>query len=142
MTKKELNVMIDGMFPNSGYNCAQTVLMCMAEYFGLQNKLLKDISAPFGGGLCGTRKSVCGAISGGVMFIGLKEKDKIKSNAAGQKLLDFIKDKYDNINCDKILDIDFNNKEQATKEKEQKKQTICLPLIKDICSWLVDRYEN
>lgn len=143
MTKSELNKMIDSMFPNKGYNCAQAVLMCSAKYFGLQNEYLEDISAPFGGGLCGTRISVCGAISGGIMFIGLKEKDNKKvAENIGKELLLFVEDKYSNRCCDKILDIDFNNEKQVAEEKGPKLETICVPLIKDICSWIVDRYDN
>lgn len=138
MKKKELFNNIKDLFGK--YNCAQTVLMATADYFKMDNDFLKDIAAPFGGGLSGIRFSVCGAISGGLMFIGLKE-DKNKSEA-GKKLIKFVEDKYGFINCNEILDIDFDDKEQVLKEKEPKGKTICLPLINDICEWLVDRYSE
>lgn len=140
MKKNEVFSMVDEMFPNLGYNCAQTVLICTSKYFGIDNHILKDISAPFGGGLCGIRVSVCGAISGGIMFIGIKE-DGDKT-AAGRELLEFVEGKYGSLNCNKILDIDFNNEEQVKKEKGEKLKSICNPLVKDICSWLIDRYDK
>ncbi len=138
MTKPELLKLIDERFGEGGYNCSQTVLTSMADYFELDCDLLKDISAPFGGGLSGIRVSVCGAISGGLMVVGLMEKgDK---SEAGRELIGFVKDKYKDINCDCILDIDFNDKVQVQEEKEIKSQSICAPLLKDVCIWLADKY--
>ncbi|MCK5129757.1 MAG: C_GCAxxG_C_C family protein [Clostridiales bacterium] len=140
MTKDELYQLIEEAFYVKGYNCAQTVLTYTAKYFNMNDDLLKEISAPFGGGLSGIRISVCGAISGGLMFIGIKDKEN--SALVGRELINFAQKKYGDINCDKILDIDFSNEEQVASEKLIKKKTICTPMIKDICSWLVDRYDN
>ncbi len=123
---------------NSGYNCAQTVLMCMMEYYEKENDLWQNIAAPFGGGLCGSHISVCGAISGGLMVIGIMDKEN--KSKTGAELLEFVKSKYGYINCDKILDINFDDEDQVTREKSAKSRTICLPMIKDICLWLADRY--
>jgi hypothetical protein len=112
----------------------------MADYFGIGSDMLKNIAAPFGGGLSGIRTSVCGAVSGGLMFIGLMEKGN--SDVIGRELIDFTKAKYGNINCEKILDIDFGNQQQVDAEKGIKKSTICMPLIKDVCDWLIGRYEE
>lgn len=58
-----------GLFGDK-YNCAQAVLLTMAEDWKLEDKLLAKVSFAFGGGMgCG---SVCGAVTGGVMAIGLK----------------------------------------------------------------------
>lgn len=52
-----------------GYNCAQSVLLACGEYTGLDEKTAIAVSAPFGGGMrCG---EMCGAVSGGLMAIGL-----------------------------------------------------------------------
>jgi len=55
-----------------GYNCAQTVLLTMQEYYDIcENKLIPKIATAFGGGIgrCG---SLCGALTGAIMAIGLK----------------------------------------------------------------------
>jgi C_GCAxxG_C_C family probable redox protein len=145
MTIKELDNMIDEIFWNgeTGYNCAQTVLICISKYFDMHNDVYKDIASSFGGGLSGTRISVCGAISGGLMFVGLKESgDRETSSNVGKELIAFVEEKYGHRCCDRILDIDFNNEEQVAKEKSVKSKSICIPLMKDICHWLVDKYED
>jgi C_GCAxxG_C_C family probable redox protein len=54
-----------------GYNCAQSVLLAMSEHWNCKSGLIPRIATGFGGGigLCG---SVCGALTGGVMAIGIK----------------------------------------------------------------------
>lgn len=54
------------------YNCAQSVLLTMQEYYGIgKNRLIPKIATAFGGGI-GRRGSLCGALTGAVMAIGLK----------------------------------------------------------------------
>ena len=54
------------------YNCAQSVLLTMQEYYGVRrNRLIPKIATAFGGGI-GRRGSLCGALTGAVMAIGLK----------------------------------------------------------------------
>jgi C_GCAxxG_C_C family probable redox protein len=137
MTKEMLKQRCDDYF-NNGKNCAQTVVLTMADYFDIQNELLADISAPFGGGIADTHVSVCGGVSGGLIIIGLVEKEN--KSAAGQALLKYVEENFRSCICDKILDIDFTNEEQVAAEKEPKRQSICLPMLISICEWLADRY--
>ena len=54
------------------YNCAQSVLLTMQEYYGIpRNELIPKIATAFGGGI-GRRGSLCGALTGAIMAIGLK----------------------------------------------------------------------
>jgi C_GCAxxG_C_C family probable redox protein len=54
------------------YNCAQSVLLTMQEYYGIRrNRLIPGIAIAFGGGI-GRRGSLCGALTGAIMAIGLK----------------------------------------------------------------------
>jgi len=54
------------------YNCAQSVLLAMQEYYGIrENKLIPKIATAFGGGI-GRRGSLCGALTGAIIAIGLK----------------------------------------------------------------------
>ena len=56
-----------------GFNCAQSVLLVLAEHINPQTKndLIPKIATGFGGGVgrCG---SVCGALTGAVMAVGIK----------------------------------------------------------------------
>ena len=138
-TKHELLALAENRFMNTpGYNCAQTVLTCMTDCFNMEDDMYRNITASFGGGLSGIRVSVCGAVSGGLMFIGVMEKGNC--DIIGQELIEYVKMKYGNINCEKILDIDFSNQQQVEAEKGIKKNNICMPVINDVCGWLYDRY--
>jgi C_GCAxxG_C_C family probable redox protein len=56
---------------NEGYNCAQSVLLTMFGHWNGKSELVPKVATGFGGGIgrCG---SVCGALTGGVMAIGIK----------------------------------------------------------------------
>lgn len=56
-------------YHNKGFNCSQSVLCSCKEYTGMDEKTLLAVSGGFGGGVrCG---EICGAVTGGVMAIGL-----------------------------------------------------------------------
>ena len=55
----------------SGYNCAQAVLFAFAPDLGLDPDAALRLSCGFGGGIARLQE-VCGAVSGGVIAIGLK----------------------------------------------------------------------
>ena len=102
-----------------GFNCAQSVLAACAEYVGIDEKQALAISGPFGGGMrCG---EMCGAVSGGLMAVGLccpfddadnaEAKAKIamlakqftgefKENMGNLRCLDL---KKDGVPCDKLI---------------------------------------
>lgn len=54
----------------SGYNCAQSVAAAFADVAPLTEEQLLKIAAGFGGGFARTR-SLCGAVSGMAMILGL-----------------------------------------------------------------------
>lgn len=51
------------------YNCAQSVLVPFAEDAGISEELAYKVGSNFGAGM--KRASVCGAITGGLMVLGL-----------------------------------------------------------------------
>lgn len=55
----------------SGYNCAQAVLCAFAPDLGLDSDVALRLACGFGGGIA-RRQEVCGAVSGGVIALGLK----------------------------------------------------------------------
>jgi C_GCAxxG_C_C family probable redox protein len=56
-----------------GYNCAQSVLLALSEHISPQskNEVIPKIAAGFGSGVGGCG-SICGALVGGVMAIGIE----------------------------------------------------------------------
>ncbi len=138
--KDELEKQVDRYFlqKEKNYNCAETVLTVMSSYFEVDDELIPSIAKPFGGGVASTHRYVCGAVSGGVMTIGIREKND--PAAVARELLDFVREKYGSIVCDEILSIDFDDPEQVAREKEPKRLTICYRLLKDICAWIAERF--
>ena len=51
------------------YNCAQSTLIPFAEHLGMDTETAFRLAANFGGGM--KRASVCGAVTGGLMALGL-----------------------------------------------------------------------
>lgn len=54
---------------NTHYNCAQAVLMAFAPHAGLADETAANIASNFGAGM--KNGGVCGAITGGLMALGL-----------------------------------------------------------------------
>ena len=70
MTKAE----IADQMHNSKYNCAQAVVCAFSDEIGVDRKTLFRIAEGFGfGGGCAA--GMCGALTGGLMLLGLKNSD-------------------------------------------------------------------
>ncbi|HKZ94210.1 MAG TPA: C-GCAxxG-C-C family protein [Candidatus Bathyarchaeia archaeon] len=54
-----------------GYNCAESVLLAMAEHESVNSSLIPKIATPFGGGIARSA-SICGCVTGSLMAIGMK----------------------------------------------------------------------
>ncbi|MBR5948111.1 MAG: C_GCAxxG_C_C family protein [Clostridia bacterium] len=74
------------------YNCAQSVVMPFAEDAGISVETARRIGANFGGGM--KRGSVCGAVTGGLMALGLFGLDDAET----------VETYYERLNAHKSLD--------------------------------------
>jgi len=82
------------LFGKTGFNCAQSVVAVFAEKYGLDEKTALKLASGFGGGV--RTGDVCGAVSGGVMAIGLAYGQSEKSDMKAKidcydRASDFIK---------------------------------------------------
>ncbi len=67
------------------YNCAQSVLLPFAEVFGMSEEDVMRIAVHFGAGM--KMGSVCGAVTGGLMALGLAGLDSPQAaNAFSRKI--------------------------------------------------------
>lgn len=138
----------DGIPYGTGTSCSVTTLLALAEYYDMVEPWMKDIATPFGGGVCHSHISVCGVVSGALLFLGLKfpvgdEKLGQETSARlGAELIEYVKQKFGCDICDKILDIDFNDEEQVKMEKADKYESICQPVMRDVCKWVIGRVEE
>ncbi len=93
----------------SGYNCAQAVLMAFADKINLTEDQIINIAAPFGAGM-GRMREVCGTVSGMFMAAGLilgKNADtpqgKNEMYAITQELANEFKKQNGSIICRELL---------------------------------------
>ncbi len=95
---------------SNGHNCAQSVLMTCGEDLSLEVSLLRNLACGFGGG-CG-QGSICGALSGAIILLGLKYgDDKAFCKNHVDELLSLVENKYGSINCHEILGCDLTTEE-------------------------------
>ena len=80
------------------YNCAQAVLIPEWEEMGLDHDMAKQLSKHFGAGM--KIGSTCGAITGGLMVLGLKG----ASDATVSEYLRILKERHGgSLNCPDLL---------------------------------------
>jgi len=102
----------------SDFNCAESVLMSLAESIGVKSELIPKIATPFGGGI-GRRGSVCGALTGGIIAIGLKfgrseAKDTKRREESYKKALELFKrfeKKFGSALCYDLIRLDLTTPE-------------------------------
>jgi C_GCAxxG_C_C family probable redox protein len=78
----------------SGYNCAQSVLYAYGPDLGLDAETALRVATGLGGGL-GRRGEICGAVTGGILALGLKygrggQQDRPVTEEAYQKTREFM----------------------------------------------------
>lgn len=94
-----------------GYNCAQAVFCAFCAECGISEETAFAISEGFGGGIGGTHRSICGALSGMIMAIsksaGASAEDPRKGRretyGAVQELLREFEEKNGSIICGELL---------------------------------------
>ncbi len=111
------------------HNCAQSVLMSFSGEIGITDKQAYDIAVNFGAGMkCA---SVCGAITGALMAMGLLG---VNDPACVKELFDVFKKNHCNcIDCADLLKI--------SKEKSEDKKTHCDNLVYE-CVSIVEKFLN
>jgi C_GCAxxG_C_C family probable redox protein len=109
-----------------GYNCSQSVLLTMAEYWKFKDELVPKVATAFGGGMarCG---SACGALTGGLMAIGIKygtNEPSSEKAARAYELAETFYRRFEKQNgstiCRELLGLDLSDIEQRKKAREEK----------------------
>jgi C_GCAxxG_C_C family probable redox protein len=71
LTDKEDVIQSAKSYAAKGFLCSESVLLAISEWLEIRNELIPKMATGFGAGI-GGYGSVCGAISGGIMALGLK----------------------------------------------------------------------
>lgn len=116
-----------------GYNCAQAVFSAFAEEAGLSNELALKMAAPFGGGM-GRSGVTCGALSGGLLALGLRygtdrPESKEEIYRITREFIDQFRARHGAIACRALLGYDISTPEGLEAARQNNVfGTIC-PLI-------------
>ena len=96
----------------SGFFCAESVLLAIAESQGIQSDLIPRIATGFCSGISCTG-GMCGAVSGAIMGINIvagrtSPNESIELNyALTQKLIDRFESQYGSVNCRQLIGCDL-----------------------------------
>jgi C_GCAxxG_C_C family probable redox protein len=110
-----------------GFTCSQAVLSVFAEDFGLGRETALRISQGFGAGIAYT-DSICGALSGAVMVIGLRygriraddTAAKEKTYAVVREFLRKFKARHGSVACTGLLGYNLSDPQQVAEVKKNK----------------------
>ena len=101
---------------DSGYYCAESVLLAIAEGKGIQSSVIPKIATGFCSGLSRTC-GLCGAVSGAIMAINLftgrsSPGESVEDNyIAVRKLLSMFERKFGSTNCKQLTGCDLSTEE-------------------------------
>jgi C_GCAxxG_C_C family probable redox protein len=131
-------------FFDSGYNCAQSVLMAFSEALKLETNIVLKITSGFGGGMA-RMQDTCGAVAGGIMAIGIavsNDKEDIATNKERvyyiiSLFLNKFKEKYRTVKCRELLNCDLNTEEgQQFYEEHELHHKVCMNCVSDATAYL------
>jgi len=129
---------------NSGYNCAESVLLaaCMESGYSESEaiKFIPRMATGFGGGIA-RNGGICGALSGGLMALGLAlgRDDGRQSRdpcypAADQFYNEFI-ERFGHYSCRELTGLEMKNERDRKKYLEKVHQERCNPIV----AWAAQR---
>lgn len=128
----------------SGYNCAQAVLFSFCDDLGCDKDMALKLSCGFGAGMA-RKQEVCGAVTGGILVIGLKHgrgegQDRAPTEATYKKVRDLMSQfeaKHGTCICRALLngcDLNTTEGQQCFKENDllNKTCTGCVRTVVEI----------
>jgi C_GCAxxG_C_C family probable redox protein len=121
-----------------GFNCAQAVLYSFCDDLGFNKDMALKLACGFGAGM-GRKEEVCGAVTGGIIAIGIKYgRNKADDKIAGEKTYEKTRELMNNFRklngtfiCRKLL----NDCELTTEEGHKQfmelnlRNTVCLKCV-------------
>ncbi len=124
--------------------------MSFRDYLGIRDSVLPQLASGFGGGV-GHKGSLCGALTGAVMAVGMKmgrtdPKDRrtlMKVYDMCQNIWDQFEREFGNVNCFSIIGVHLDNEEERQKWLAAGGREKCADLLEKTARMLCDSlYEN
>jgi C_GCAxxG_C_C family probable redox protein len=121
---------------SESFNCAQAVFSAFAARYGLDGNTALKIASPFGGGMA-RRGEVCGAVTGALLALGLKEgaelpagKDHIYQLAG--EFLRLFQERHGSLLCRDLIGCDISTPSGHQQAAEKRVfVTICPGLVRE-----------
>jgi C_GCAxxG_C_C family probable redox protein len=129
-----------------GYSCAPSVLSAYSQQFGLAEELALKIACGFGGGI-GHMGRTCGAVTGGVMVIGLKhgqtdandEESRQETHKLVKEFIDKFEALHGSVECRELIGYDLSNPaELETARADDAREKRCRGFVHDAARILED----
>jgi C_GCAxxG_C_C family probable redox protein len=120
----------------SGYFCAESVLLAIAENQGIQSDLIPKIATGFCSGISRTG-GMCGAVSGAIMGISLvagrsSPSESLEINyTLTQKLISLFERQYGTVNCRQLIGCDLATESGQRYFTENNLMERCLQYAED-----------
>jgi C_GCAxxG_C_C family probable redox protein len=113
------------------FSCSQCVLAAFAPQFGLPDETALLLAGPFGGGIARTGRT-CGAVTGGLMALGLKygyttPEGKAACYATGREFMRRFGEENGSIECNTLLGYDMSTEEGAAAARDSGITSIVCP---------------
>jgi C_GCAxxG_C_C family probable redox protein len=127
----------------SGYKCAESVLLAVAEEQGIENEFIPSIASGFCSGM-GRTGGLCGAVAGGVMALGLsygrqnKEQSSDEIYAIEKIFLKEFAKKFGSTNCEELVHCDFNTPEGQAYFSDNKLYLKCHQMVEDATEMVLE----
>jgi C_GCAxxG_C_C family probable redox protein len=128
-----------------GYTCSESIVLAMSKHLKIKINVIPKIATGFSAGI-GRMGDVCGAISGGVMIIGLiygrlnpNDTERYeKCIGKVQKLIMEFKNRNGEIDCEKLIGLKLSRAEDREKFRVEKvKERFCMKFVKDVINILM-----
>lgn len=123
----------------SGFFCAESVLLAITESQGIQSDLIPRIATGFCSGISRTG-GMCGAVSGGIMGIGLvvgrdsPAESLEPAYTLTQKLISTFEKQYGSVNCRQLIGCDLDTEAGQRYFMENNLMERCLQCAGDATS--------
>ena len=129
----------------NGYLCSQAVFSTLGEQLGIDRSQAIKLATGFGAGISGMGE-ICGAVSGGIMALGLKHGNDAttvfdpgnKTFPLAQELIEKIQVKYGCYTCKGLTGIDFTPEGSKLFKEQNIAEKICINVIRDVVDTVED----
>ncbi len=127
----------------TGYKCAESVLLSIAEARGIQSEIIPAIATGFCSGMARTG-GMCGAVAGSVMGLGLvygRQNDEQSVDQLYQVEKIFLQEftsRYGCTSCEGLIHCDFNTEEGKALFHSANLQEKCFQYVEESASLVME----